>query len=243
MAPMQTDQLRQRLRQTAFFSTLDDTSLTSLAEVAEVRNVTRGQLLWQLGDRPDAIAVVLAGRLDVVRNTEEGERMLLRILRPPAVVGLSTLAGQPHTADIVVGESGRIALLPGASLRTLFARCPALALGIIAQLGQLLGQLTDEVEELRFVELDTRLRRCLERHLGSRRELNLTHEELGQQVGASRANVSRALKRLERRGLIRCGRGRIEVVALRTALTAPQRHLDSRSSGPRPLKSRADRLS
>jgi len=35
-----------------------------------------------------------------------------------------------------------------------------------------------------------------------------------QQVGATRENVSRALKRMERRGAIACRRGRIEVLNL-----------------------------
>jgi DNA-binding transcriptional MocR family regulator len=93
-------------------------------------------------------------------------------------------------------------------LRELLAERPALALAAMARLGELLAALTTEVEELRSCDLDQRLLACLRRHARTRRELYLTHAELAAQVGASRANVSRALARLRRRGAVQCGRRR-----------------------------------
>jgi CRP/FNR family transcriptional regulator, cyclic AMP receptor protein len=91
---------------------------------------------------------------------------------------------------------------------------PRVALEALAQLGETIVKLSDEIEELRFLDLDERLLRVLRRRSKGLREIQITHEELAQQVGATRENVSRALKRLERKGAIACRHGRIGILAL-----------------------------
>jgi CRP-like cAMP-binding protein len=46
---------------------------------------------------------------------------------------------------------------------------------------------------------------------GERREVSITHAQLADEIGGTRANVSRALARLEREGVLRRRRGRIEL--------------------------------
>ena len=207
-------QVRAWLASTPFFGKLDAAGTARLAAAARRRWLGRGETLWRQGEEPDALAVVISGSLHVTRTSERGDLLLLRILRPFDVVGLSTVAGAAHSADLVAGEPTAVLILPGRALRELFAERPALALAAMARLGELLAALTTEVEELRSCELDQRLLACLRRHGRTRREVTLTHAELAAQVGASRANVSRALARLRRRGAVQCGRRRITLIDL-----------------------------
>lgn len=183
--------------------------LSALARAAAEKTLARGEALWRVGEQPDALAAVRRGRLDVVRATPRGHRMWLRSFGPTRVVGLSLVAGAPVSADVVAGEPSRVVLLPGGAVRAALAARPAVALAALAHLGELLAQLTDELEELRYLDLDTRVLRALTRRGRDRVEVRLTHEELSEQVGATRENVSRALRRLERRGLLTRRRGRI----------------------------------
>ena len=60
--------------------------------------------------------------------------------------------------------------------------------------------------------MDLRLARLLVRQAGSRGGVvELTHEQLGAELGTAREVVSRQLKEFERRGFVRLGRGRVEV--------------------------------
>ncbi len=101
----------------------------------------------------------------------------------------------------------------------MLSQTPDLASRVISHLGDLVGALTDELQELSFLSLDERLLIVLERSSQDLRELQLTHEELDQQVGGTHENISRALKRLERTGAIACGRGKIEILDLDLART------------------------
>jgi CRP-like cAMP-binding protein len=78
-------------------------------------------------------------------------------------------------------------------------------------MAELLGELSDDVEELRLPSIEERLARRLARIGKGRRELEITHGELASLIGATRANVSRAMARLEARGVLVRRRGRIEL--------------------------------
>lgn len=190
----------------------------ALSACAEPRALARGVVLWSRGSRPDALVAVRRGRLDVFRTSTHGDRMLLRCYGPTELLGLSTIGGAPATADVVAAEPSQLVVLPGQAVRAALEARPQAALSALAQLGDLVGRLTDEIEELRFADLDTRVLRVLARRGRGLVEVRLTHDELAQQVGATRENVSRALKRLESRCLLRRRRGRIE---LRAAASRP----------------------
>lgn len=189
-------------------------SLAVLARASRRIVLRRGEVLWRRGERADAVAVIVRGRIDVIRDSANGKRMLLRSLGPGESAGFSALSGLARSADLVAGASSTALVIPGRALRDVIRRDPAIALRALAQLGETIAHLTDEMEELRFLDLEERLLRLIRRRARALRELHITHDELAQQVGATRENVSRVLKRMERRGAIACRRGRIEVLKL-----------------------------
>ncbi len=69
------------------------------------------------------------------------------------------------------------------------------------------------VEEVAFKRIDVRLAEQLVRAVARGEDFILkTHAELAADVGSSREVVSRILRDLSQRGLIKSSRGRIEVV-------------------------------
>jgi CRP/FNR family transcriptional regulator len=199
------------LTRVTWLAPLGAAALAAIAVGTRRLILARGGSLWRRGERTDAVAVIVQGRIDVLRDTARGKRMILRSLGPGASAGFSTLGGAAHTADLVAAENSTVVMIPGRLLRDAIRRDPALALRVLAELGETIGRLTDEMEELRFHGLDERLARLLRRRAQGLREFAATHDELAQQAGATRENVSRALKRMERRGKIVCHRGRIEI--------------------------------
>jgi CRP-like cAMP-binding protein len=205
------EELAARLGRCAVLVPLGESERRALARAAARTRLRPGDLVMRAGEAADFAVMVLAGRLDVRRDTEAGEAMVLRSVRPGEILGLSTAAGAPATADVVAGEATEALVIPGRALRSVLAGEPAAALRVIAHMADLLGRLTDEMEELRSLDVEERLRRVLRREGAGLREVRLTHEALAARVGATRANVSRALRRLEALGAIRRRRGLIEL--------------------------------
>lgn len=200
------------LARSPVFAGLEPGERLALARDGVHRHVAAGARVMRRGEAADFVLLVRTGRLEVCRETAEGERIVLRSLGPGAVLGLTTAAGAPATAEVLAAEPTEALLLPGRSLRALFGRRPEVALRALAHLADLLGRLTDQLEEERSLSLDERLLATLRREGEGLRELRLTHGELASRVGATRPNVSRALARLEAEGHLRRGRSRIALL-------------------------------
>lgn len=209
---MKRPTLSERLARSTLFAAAGQAQLERLARAGVRRELSTGEVLWRSAERPDALALVLSGRLEVVRTTARGRRLVLRSVGPDALVGVSMVAGEPCTATIAAGEESTLLLVPGAAIRALFAEDPTVALRAIAQLADLVGRLSDEREAQRDGSLEERVAACLATLGAGLREVRLTHQDLADRVGATRPNVTRALGRLEQRGAIRRRRGRIEIL-------------------------------
>jgi CRP-like cAMP-binding protein len=204
--------LRRLIKASSLFAALAPEDIDGLVEAATLRTFSKDTDLWHRGETPDALGVVVQGRLDLVDGRELARRRVVRRLEAGDVVGLSIVAGAPQTADFVAKRGLTLAIIPGGVVRRMIRCHSDFALQVIRKLGELVGLLSDEKSEQSLLPLIARIGRWLGRNARGRREIRITHEELAQQVGATRARVSRALKELEKEGYVSLHRGRIEIV-------------------------------
>jgi len=194
------------LARSPWFSSLPAAALTALAARATRRKLRRGQRA--LG-RHDAFAIVLVvGRLEV--RGDDG--FVVRSIAAPATIGVSVAVGAAPTAELWAAEEVELVVVPADAIAAAVRRHPETAIAAIAHLAGVIGELSSEIEALRKHGLAERIRHRLAQLGRGRREIAITHERLADEVGGTRANVSRALARLEREGAIRRYRGRIALV-------------------------------
>jgi CRP/FNR family transcriptional regulator len=201
----------ERLGRSPAFAGLEAAEREALVANATREKLRRGQRLFARGERKDVVALVLTGRLEVVRANEGAPPLVVRTLGPDAIVGLTLVAGAVATADVIAREVTTLLVVPGSTLRRAIARKPEALLAALAHLSDLLDSLTDELAS-RDRPLRERVARALLREGRGLREIALTHADLAARVGATRAKVSHALEDLARAGAIRLRRGRIEIV-------------------------------
>jgi CRP-like cAMP-binding protein len=199
-----------RLAAVPLFHGLGDALLREVAKSAILRSLRRGQVLWRYGSHAYELAFVWNGQLDVRRSHG---KLTFRSVRQNEIIGFSNAMGlTPCTVDVVAGAPTRVLLVPGDVLRGLVPKHPEIAFRALDHMGALLGQLSDEVELLHHGSLEDRIAQRLRTLSAGRREVTITHEELAQHVAARRESVSRVLSTFEKRGLVRCRRGRIELL-------------------------------
>ena len=158
--------------------------------------------------RSDAALVLLVtGRLELLAE----DRIPIRSLVPPAVVGVSLAAGAQASAELHAAEDCELVVVPADAMAAALRRSPDAAVAAIVHLGGVIAELSAELEILRRHGLVERLRHRLGQLGRGRRELAITHAQLALEVGGTRANISRALARLEEEGVLRRRRGRIEL--------------------------------
>lgn len=201
------------LGRSAVFGALEEAVLRRLVENSSTHNHRKGETLYRWGQKADELVVVLKGRLEISREISSTKRMHLRSLGAGDIVGWSLVAGEVHSADLIAATSLVVARIPGQLIRDLFRKFPEVPLKMIASLGALVGDLSDEISDLRYKGLDYRVLKTIRDLSKEGERLYITQAELAAAVGATRENVARALARLESEGFIARGRGWVELAA------------------------------
>jgi CRP/FNR family transcriptional regulator, cyclic AMP receptor protein len=195
-----------RMGQSALFSGLPEEVRRSISASAAFRTFQRGEVLAHELSTPSQMILLLRGSVEVSRLMEGGNRIVFRSLYPPSGIGYLRLAGQPHTADVVAADGTVVALIPLPVLKRLFDQHPELLYKVVAWQAGMVDELSSELIEQRTLSLRDRLEAAIRRNADTSGELRMSHEELAQLVGATRSNVTRALKELSESGGISMGR-------------------------------------
>ncbi len=172
-------------------------------------------MLFREGDRCEGYLLVLEGEVRVSLQDASGHAILLYRVGPGESCVLTTtclLGGRAYPAEGVVETPLRGLLLPTSLVEALIEGSPAFRRFALAQIGDRLADLLALVSEVAFRRTDARLAAWLaERARARGPHLEATHEAIARELGTAREVVSRLLKELERRGLLRLGRGTIEL--------------------------------
>ncbi|MEO0399823.1 MAG: patatin-like phospholipase family protein [Pseudomonadota bacterium] len=104
----------------AFFADFDRSTLSALAEKADVHTLEGGAALFRQGDPSTDLYVVLTGRLIVVRKTGDGEDVVGYVRAGEPIGEMSLLSGDAHSASAFALRDTRLFRLPAALFEDLF---------------------------------------------------------------------------------------------------------------------------
>lgn len=185
-------------------------------------------VLFSERDEANGLYVVLDGEVRVSINSSDGKRLSLRIARKGDVLGLSSaLSGVPHEVTAETLYPARVAHVSRRDFMGFLGRHPELYMSVTEELSRHVAM---ACHQLRNVGLSSsapeKLARLLLEWSGSNEQTNgtsarvrfsLTHEEIGEFIGASRETVTRTLSSFKNRRLVSF-RGSMLEIPNRTAL-------------------------
>jgi CRP/FNR family transcriptional regulator, cyclic AMP receptor protein len=196
------------------FAGLGDEAITAIATLCTKRQLDSGEVLFQKGDKGDALYGVRRGRVRVETGTAGGGRLVLNVLGPGDLFGeIALFDGQPRTADAIASEASELFMVRRSDFLSYLEREPRITIRLLELLCQRIRWVSDRMEEAVLLPLHARLARrlcALADDFGS--EVHISQEELGTYVGAARESVNRQLQEWRRAGIIELGRGRISLL-------------------------------
>ncbi len=208
-----SDEAQRALERSALLGILDEGARQELADAGRLRTVEKDTVLFFAGDPTHEILVLLHGRVRLWRLTRSGHELVLRVCEPGEVLGqMSAIEAGRHSIGATAASRSRLLRLPAARFRELVAARPELALRLASVLAGRVRALSDQLEAMKFETIGQRVVRWIQTHGAGLREIRTTHQDLAAQVGSNRENVSRVLGLLRDRGLLRLGRGTIEIL-------------------------------
>jgi len=210
-----------------FLCGLSPEARKALAAITYTTSYPEGAVLFSEEDAARGAFIVLKGRVKITMNSAEGKTVILRIAKSGDVLGLhAVVSGEPCQATAETLEFCQIAFATREAFMNFLRERPEASLQAARQLGidyrlaceqvRALGLLHSAPRKLAGFLLDW----AASGHPapdGLHAKLTLTHEEIGQMIGASRETVTRTLAGFRNRHLVTL-KGSTLVIPNRTAL-------------------------
>lgn len=195
------------------FAGADAASIARTLNFVRIVNVAKGETLFRKGDPGGALLVVIEGAVRIASLSPDGRELLFNIVGAGEIFGeIAALDGGPRTAEAIAQRDSILAVIDRRDVLSLVAANPTVALYFINFLCKRVRFVTDHIEGVLFLDVETRLARALRRIGGDRDEMLLTQRELGQAIGISRETVNQVLGGWRCRRLVRIDKGAIEIL-------------------------------
>ena len=197
---------RQILKNTPFFAGLSGPDLDALMDIARIREHQRGELLFSDGEEATGFFVVLDGKVKVYKLSPEGKERILHVIHPGGTFAEAAIFGDglyPAYAEPL--QISTLLFLPKDGFLDLFLHNGRIAINMIAGLSRFLRQFANQIEELTFKDVPSRLARYLmdlSRGTKQTLELPISKSQLASNLGTVSETLSRTLRKLSEDDLI-----------------------------------------
>jgi len=197
------------LRTLPVFQGLESGQLEEIARYAGMRRVARGVTVVQAGEAADSVYFVLNGSMKVLVSDEDGREVIFTIIGQGAVFGeMGIFDAAPRSASVVSAVPSDLVVFSQSDFLLIMKNHFDVCLRIMGSMAQRLREADRKIESLALMDVYGRVARllldmaeivdgnCLIRK-------RISKQDIAKMIGASREMVSRVMKDLIARGLVR----------------------------------------
>ena len=203
----------QHLRNVPIFSDLKDSDLNIISDKMISRAYEKGQMILLEESQGETFFIIVSGAVKVTRLSDDGREVILAILGESDFFGeMSLLDGEGRSANIVANEDAEVLTLSRRDFLDCLETYPKIAIALLEELAIRLRKSDQHIESLSLSDSEHRIAITLIRfaqELGTIKQgavkiNNLPfQQDIANMAGTSRETVSRTLKLLEEKDLIK----------------------------------------
>ena len=201
------------LRNVPIFTDLTDSDLTKIASNMVPRVYEKGQMILLEESMGETFFIITQGAVKVTRLSADGREVILAILGESDFFGeMSLLDGEGRSANIVANEDAKVLTLSRSDFLDCLESYPKIAIALLEELAIRLRKSDQQIESLSLSDSEHRIGITLIRlagELGTIKQGHVTvknlpyQQDIANMAGTSRETVSRTLKLLEDKKLVR----------------------------------------
>jgi CRP/FNR family transcriptional regulator len=181
-----------------------------------IKQFKAGEIIMRSGQNLRATLLVAKGRVKIFREGNEGGEFFMYYLNPGETCALSIMcAVRQETSKVMAQavEDCEIWMIPFQKVSDWMRLYPSWYRYVVETYRERFEELLETLDQVAFRSLDERLEFYLHKQakeMGSL-NLNITHMEIASDMNSSREVVSRLLKKMEQRGILKLGRNVIHL--------------------------------
>jgi CRP-like cAMP-binding protein len=186
------------LAETDFFAGAPNEILTTIANAGKVKELVRGDVLFEVDDEPQSLFVVLSGRIAIAIGNKpfDHRESVIALMDAGDLFGeMGMLDKNSRSAGARALETSQVLEIPYASVLEQLNSSTDLMWNVIRMLSQRLRSMDQALADSVFLDVTGRTAKRLLELSGGKDQflLPVTQEELAGMVGASRERVNKAI--------------------------------------------------
>lgn len=201
------------LRNVPIFTDLSDSDLTKISTKMVSREYEKGQIILLEESMGETFFIITRGTVKVTRLSDDGREVILAMLGESDFFGeMSLLDGEGRSANIVANENAEVMTLSRRDFLECLESYPKIAIALLEELAVRLRKSDQQIESLSLSDSEQRigitLIRLAEEQGTIKRGNVIVHnlpfqQDIANMAGTSRETVSRTLKLLEDKKLVK----------------------------------------
>lgn len=194
----------------------DQNLLGEIEKHSRVKNLRKDEVLSNPGDEIVFIPIVMSGCIRIVRQDEEGREVFLYHLYPGQTCAMALTccqAGKKSLVKAVAEVDSEILMIPVKMMEDWYVY-PEWKAYISNNYSNRFEELMEVIDLIAFSNMDEQVLHYLQERSKAlnTRVLEITHQEIADELRTHREAISRLLKTMEKKNLVKLGRNSIEVL-------------------------------
>ncbi|MDH7911275.1 Crp/Fnr family transcriptional regulator [Winogradskyella sp. SYSU M77433] len=195
----------------------DTETIDNIADVAVLKSFNKNDIIIDIGQELKFIPLLIKGNIKVLREDNTGNELLLYVLESGDTCAMSLtccMAKSVSKIRAIADDDATVIMIPIDNMRLWFHNNESWRNFILDSYQVRFDEMLETIDTLAFMKMDERLFKYLKDHvkLSASTTLEITHQEIAEDLHTSRVVVSRILKQLENEGKIELGRNKIFVL-------------------------------
>lgn len=192
-----------------------------LVELIEKEAVQRtflaGEIIMRTGQYIKSTALVLEGRVKIYRENPDGGEFLMYYLGPGqacAVTMICAIQSQQSEIMAKAEEDTEVLMIPIQLMDDMMNKYKTWYQFVIMTYRNRFDELLAVIDNVAFRNMDERLEFYLKRHANAtgKKVIETSHQQIADDLNSSREVISRLLKKMEQRKLLKLHRNMIELL-------------------------------
>jgi len=188
-----------------------------IVQVGRLMSFRANEVIMEIGSYVRMVPLVVKGSIKVVREDPDGREIFLYYLQPGEACSMSftcCMMNKKTEIRTVAEDETELIAIPIRYMDEWMAKYQSWKNFIMRTYDSRMNELVRTIDDIAFKKMDERLIQYLEKKAEATNSnvINATHQHIAYDLHASREAISRLLKQLEKEGIVKLGRNKIELV-------------------------------
>lgn len=194
----------------------DTELLAELKKYSRKQELEKEDVLFSPGDEVFFIPLIMKGVLRILRVNEDGRDFFLYHLYPGQTCAMSInccRVGRKSMVKAIAEDDTELVQIPTSMIES-WLRFPEWKMFINGSYSSRIEELVNLVDLIAFNNMDSRLLYYLEQRARALKTnvLTITHQHIADEMHVHREAISRLLRTMEQKGMVKLGRNTIELL-------------------------------